>query len=71
MLFWPILDKKNSASYIFMKKGERVQLSFWPQYYFNGLYQAIKNNNLAKKTTELVLNIYSINSTNLTPRINI
>ena len=39
----------------FYEKGDLVPLSFWPKYYFNGLILAVRNNIVAKKTTELVL----------------
>ena len=35
MHFWPILGQRKSSLVVFFyKKGERVQSSFWPQYYF-------------------------------------
>ena len=54
MLFWSILGQRKTSLFVFYEKGEQVQLFFWSIFFSNGLYQAIRNNIVAKKTTKLV-----------------
>ena len=49
-----IEPNENSLSNIFMKKENKFSC-FWANIISNGLYQAIINNIVAKKTTEIVL----------------
>ena len=55
MLFGSYWTKEKLAYLSLYEKGERVQLPFWSQYYFQWSYKAIRNNIVAKKITEHVL----------------
>ena len=54
-LYWPLLGQKKTCLVIFLWKRKTSSDVFLANVISNGLYQAIKNNIVAKKTTELVL----------------
>ena len=54
-IFGPLWAKGKLTWLTFYENGERVQLFFGNNIISNGLYQAIRNNIVAKNTTELLL----------------
>ena len=54
-LFWPILGQRETSLVIFLWKMRTISVVFLANIIPNGLYQVIRNNIVAKKTTELVL----------------
>ena len=54
-LFWLILDQRKTTLVIFLWKMRTSSLVFLANIISNALYQTIRNNVVAKKTTELVL----------------
>ena len=55
MLFWPMLGQRKTSLVVFLCKMRTSSVVVLTNIIYNGLYQAIRNNIVAKKTTELVL----------------
>ena len=64
MLFWPIISQRKTSLVFFLRKENEFSCLFGHNIISLGLYQAIRNNIVTKKTTELFL-LFHKNKTKL------